>query len=113
MRRALLRQVNVDWTMVEATTGIEPVIEVLQSVSDGAIRAQFAPKPDQPRGEKTLLFAQNLGGEGEIRTHGTLVQRFSSLGQGVRGGSLMTRFTRESTVCRASNPLMFGSVATG
>jgi len=33
--------------------------------------------------------------------------------QGVRGCPLMTRFTRESADSRASNPLVFGSVATG
>ena len=69
-----------------------------------------APKRLALTGARSSLEA---GGEGGIRTHGSLDQRFSSLGQGVRGCPLMTRFTRESADSRASNPLVFGSVATG
>ena len=76
----------------------------------------FATGPGQSPtswGSKWGFHEGNVGGEGEIRTHGTLVQRLSSLGQGVRGGSLKADFTMESANCGASNPPIFGSVATG
>ena len=58
-----------------------------------------------------------LGGEGEIRTHGTLVQRFSSLGWGVRGRSRMAVSRGNQPIpgprIRRCSPLLLPFVATG
>jgi hypothetical protein len=62
---------------------------------------------------KSAQFAGNLGGEGEIRTHGACTQRFSSLGQGVRGGPWMTDSRGNRPICGASSPPLFAPVATG
>ena len=39
-----------------------------------------------PRTHRESFHAQIFGGEGEIRTHGTLVQRFSNAHRGGRAG---------------------------
>ena len=69
-------------------------------------------------GDKTGRFTLRIvGGEAGIRTLGPLGLRFSSLGQGVRGGSLMTDSRGNRPIpgprTRRRSPVLLPAVATG
>src|ERR1035437_8774569 len=83
---------------------------VATDVATGGSRAE------SPRAQ-VAHFTLNFGGEGEVRTHGTLVRRFSSLGQDVRGGSRMAVSRGNRPIpgprIRRCSPLLLPAVATG